>query len=607
MGRFFKTSVPEFVQDKMFQLPTELMMHALEKADKNVDESLEKIDAFGGLLDIENLKSDNPQVNERLKGYRGQMDELSGKINKSPLDYRKYRTQISGLSKEIDQDLQRGLLGNAQDNFTKYNEEIARVDKMTGVGNERKQLYKDAVKRKYELAGSLGQEGDQYNDISDSFGNPLEEFDEDKYINTIATSFTPDKSSSAWSNPDGKGYIYSGTKSTTERAETEVESYVTKSLADGAWEAQKRQMYELKNEAGVTDLTEAEVNAAVAADKQNLIDMAKQKLGFKQVDKTANTKANSVWKWNQDAKNVEGGTVIYDTDGLSRDATGNKRFDYVTPDGKTVPLTADVRNKVNGAIKTAGFLDGKALFDGVYTGADAGKKIAAFRKNFFRDNPGISVTEFTAALNYELDVQNLESPNLGDEEEAIANVNYAKGVVKSLNSTNKNVPAARMVVTDEKGNQTDVTDDYGSPNELATDTTSDYIMIPVTSNAKKTAWKTTPAGQFVDSDGDIVMNPTTEEPITSYDEAVSEGVVSDLTIKEEVVSSIATDKNLMPAGLGNTKSYNETTVDTRNRVKNTKYHKVTTQFTRINKKTNEVETVTTDVYYDASKVGAKQQ
>ncbi|MBV1929651.1 MAG: hypothetical protein KUG81_09095 [Gammaproteobacteria bacterium] len=606
MGKYFKTSVPDFVQDKMFQLPAELMMHALEKTDKGIDESMEKIDAFGGLLDIDNLKSDNPQVNERLKGYRSEMDELTATINKSPLDYRKQRTKISSLSKKIDQDLQRGLLGNAQDNLTKYNDEVARVDKMTGVGNERKQLYKDAIKRKYEQAGSLNQQDDTYNDISEGFGNPLEEFDQEKYINTVATSFTPDKTSSAWSNPDGKGYIFSGSKTVTSRAEEEVEDYVNNSLKDGVWEAQQRQMYVLKNEAGVTDITESEINAKVAADKENLVNMAKSKLGFSQTERTANTKANSVWKWNQDAKAVEGGNIVYDTDGLSRDAEGYDKFDYQTADGKTVPLTADVRNKTNDAIRKAGFVDARALFDGVYTGTNSGKKISAFRKEFFAANPGISISEFTAAMNYELDVQNLESPNTGDAEDALGNSNYAKGVVKALNGTNASQPAERMVITFADGTQQDVTSDYGSPNALANDTDNNYIMLPVTSNAKKTVWQTTPEGQFIDSDGDIVVFGDDNTPVTSYEQALREGVVGDLSIKQEVTTSRDTDKRLMPVTLGNVKTYDETTIDNRNRVTSKKFHKVTQQFTRLNTITNEMETVTTDVYYDANKVGAKQ-
>ena len=607
MGQFFKTSVPEFIQDKMFQLPAELMQSAIEKTDANIDESMDKIDAFGGLLDIENLKSDNPQVNERLKGYRAEMDELSGAINKSPLDYRKYRTQISGLSKKIDQDLQRGLLGNAQDNYTKYNEEVARVDKMTGVGNERKQLYKDAIKRKYEQSGSLNQIGEQYTDISDMFGNPLEEFDQDKYINTVATSFTPDKTSSAWSNPDGKGYIFSGTKNVSSRAETEVEDYVRKSLSDGVWEAQNRQMYELKNEAGLTDFNEAEINAKVEADRQNLIDMAKQKLGFTQTTRTASTTANQVWKWNEDAKKANEGIIVYDTDGNSRNAEGTKRFDYVASNGKTVSLTSDVRNKVNEAINTAGFLDAKAAFDAIYTGENSGKKIKAFRKEFTSANPGIPWNEFVATMNYELDVQNLETPNTGDPDNAIGNANVTKGVVKAINSTNANLPAERMIITHEDGTQEDVTSKYGSPNELATDTKSDYIMIPVAGTTKEKIWSRAPNGQLIDADGAPIMGGEDGDiPISTIEQAKEYGVLNQLDVDEKALPTYGTDKRLMPANAGNVKDYEEVTIDNRNRTTSKKYHKVTTQFTRINKKTNEMETVTTDVYYDASKIGAKQ-
>ena len=602
MGKSYQTAIPQFVQDKMFQLPVDLMFKAIEKTDKNIDDSLQKVDAFNGLLDIENLTVDNPEVNNRLSKYKDRINQLTTNINKSPLDYKRYRTDIASLSREIDNDLQRGLLGRAEEMKKKYDEEIDRVNKMEGVGNERKSLIKEAIKNKYKQAGALSyQDTNNYNDISEMFIDPLQEFDEEKFINTIGTNFEGDTSSSAWSNPDNEGYIRDGSKTVTIRSEEDVANYVRDSLSDGVWEAQKRQMYELKRDAGVADITDEQIDVLVEQDKNSLINRAKNKLGFKKESRTANTKTDGTYgmKWSAAQKQLEAGQgVILQEVRDPRNAIGGE---FAATDA-VMSATIDKKIKAN-----LGYDSYQQLYDEVFTGANKAEKIKNLRQKLL--NEGILYNNFVTYMNYQFGVEKLETPHPDEydpnnPDDIKTQQNLLNGIVTGINNRNPNEEVKRIRVSTPNGQYYELP--YNSVGELVSDRDSNFVYIPATSKMKKNVWKKSPTGDLVNKDGSPILNPKNNKPIKSYDEAVIAGVAGNLVMDIEEIPSYDTNEVLFKADKGNTKQVNQKRIDVYNREKNEKEYVVTNSYFRINPTNGKYEVVNVDVYLDANKINVKQ-
>ena len=602
MGKSYQTAIPQFVQDKMFQLPVDLMFKAIQQTDKNIDDSLEKVDAFNGMLDIENLTVDNPEVNKRLSQYKDRINELSTNINKNPLDYKRYRTDIASLSKEIDNDLQRGLLGRAEEMKTKYDEEIERVNKLESVGNERKMLIKEAIKNKYQQAGALSyQDQNTYNDISNMFIDPLEEFDEEKFINTIGMNFEGDTSSSAWSNPDNQGYIRDGSRTVTIRSEEDIANYVRDSLSDGTWEAQKRQMYELKRDAGIANITDEQIDILVEQDKNSLINRAKNKLGFKKESKTANTKSDSTYnmKWQNAQKKLEAGQGIILQE--VRDPRNAKGGEFSSSDA-VMSATVDKIIKAN-----LGYDSYQQLYDEVFTGANKNEKIKDLRLKLL--DQGILYNQFVTYMNYQFGVEKLETPHpdeydQNNPDDIKTQQNLLNGIVTAINNRNPNEDVKRIRVSTPDGQYYELP--YNSVGELVSDRDNNFVYVPATTTMKKSVWKQSPNGDLVDDEGSPVLNPETNKPVKTYDEAVAAGVAGNLVMDVEEIPSYDTNEVLFKADKGNTKQVNQKRVDIYNRKKKEKEYVVTNSYFRINPANGKYEVVNVDVYFDSNKINVKQ-
>lgn len=602
MGKYYQTAVPEFVQDKMFQLPVDLMFKAIQMTDKNIDESIEKVDAFNGLLDIENLKVDDPEVNKKLSEYKNRINDLSTNINKNPLDFRKYRTDISSLSRTLDDDLQRGMLGKAQEMKQSYEEEVARVDKMENVGAERKGLIKEAIKKKYEKAGGLGfKDANTYTDIKEMFVNPLEEFDEEKFINTIGMNFEGDTSSSAWSNPDNMGYIKDGSRTITIRSEEDIANYVKDSLSDGVWEAQKRQMYELKRDAGVAEFTDEQIDSMVEQDRQAIINRAKNKLGFKKEQKTANTKSDGTYmaKWSNAQKKLEAGNGVILQE--VRDPRNAKGGEFSAADAV---LASNVDKQIKGKL---GYDNYQQVYDEIFTGTNKEQKIKDFRQKLL--NEGIPYQNFVKYMNYQFGVEKLETPHPdnydpNNPDDVQAQQNLLNGIVTVINNRNPNEKVKRIRVSTPDGSYQEMP--YTTVGEMLSDDKSNYVYIPATGKLSQSVWKTSPNGGFVDDEGSPILDPETNNPITSYDQAVNAGVAGNLVMDVKEVATYETDEVLFKADKGNTKQVKTKRIDVYNREKNEKSYVVTNDYFRVNPQTGKYEVVNVDVYFDSNKVGVKQ-
>lgn len=603
MGRFYQTAVPEFVQDKMFQLPVDLMFQAIQNTDKNIDESIDKVDAFNGLLDVENLKTDDPAVNEKLIAYKDRIGDLSNKINKTPLDYRKYRTDIAGLSRELDSDLTTGVLGKAQEQKTNLDAELERVNKMTGVSNNRKELIKKAINNKYNQAGGLNyQDPNTYNAIDQFFVNPLEEFNEDDYINKIGANFEGDTSAKAWSNADNKGYIRDGSSVITIRGEQDVEDYVRGSLNDGVWEAQKRQMYELERDAGIKDYTDDEINQFIEKDKDTLINNAKNKLGFRKESKQSSLKGDSTYMQKramaEKAKQAGNGIILQEV----RDARDAIKGEFAKTDKK---LVDNINKKVVGLM---GYESHTDVYEQVFTGVNKTEKIKEFRQNLL--NQGIPYNDFVTYMNYNMGVEKLETPHPDgydptNPDDIQAQQNLLTGVVTAINNRNPNEEVKRIRTSTADGTYYET--DFNSVGDMVTRGVDEgFIYLPATSTSQTKTWKTGPGGVLVDDENAPIINPKTLQPARTYEELIGTEQAKNAIVDTKNVSAITSEGVQYKADKGNVKQVKSKRINNLNQERNTKDYVVTNQYLKVNSETGKSELVNVDVYIDANKIGVKQ-
>lgn len=604
MGRFFRAAIPQFVQDKMFQLPADLMLQAIQQTDKNIDESIERVDAFNGLLDIENINTDDPDVNATLDRYRKDINDLSQKINKSPLDYRKYRTDISRLSSRLDDDLSKGILGKAQEQKQNLDAELERINGLKNVSNERKDLIKKAIQNRYNNVGGLAfQDRNTYNQISDFFENPLEEFDEEAYINTIGANFEADVTAKSFASADNKGYIRNGSNTVAIRSEEDVANYVIDSLKDGKWEAQKRQLYTLRRDAGLANYTDDQINQLVEQDKQSLINKAKNKLGFRKETKQSNLKSDGTYmsKWaNAQRKLAAGDGVILEE---VRDPRNAVNGEFSNTDKSLV-------ENIDKKIKIMGYDSYKDLYEKVFTGNNKTENIKELRQQLL--NQGMSYPDFVTYMNYNFGVEKLETPHPDEydpenPDDVQTQQNLLNGIVTAINNRNPNENVSKIRTSTADG--TYFNTDFNSVGEMVSEGVDEgFIYLPTTSTSTKKVWKTGPNGNFVDDEGQVIVDPTTNSPISSYEQAVRAGdeTVKRIVADTQQISNITTDENLFKADKGNVKQVNNKRIDVLNREKNTKEYVVTNQYFKVNQKTGKAELINVDVYIDANKIGVKQ-
>jgi hypothetical protein len=122
MSRFYQTAQPHFVDDKMFQLPYELMAKVIQQKDAAVQTEVDAATALKELLTAQALKADEGRRNEKIKGYDSRVQGIIDNITKDPMNYQNYSRDISGLKNTITQDLKMGELSKIEGNYNAYTE-----------------------------------------------------------------------------------------------------------------------------------------------------------------------------------------------------------------------------------------------------------------------------------------------------------------------------------------------------------------------------------------------------------------------------------------------------------------------------------------------------
>lgn len=137
MGRFYKTEKADFVRDKMYQPPVELMTTVLTNIGNQIDKEEAVTLALQDKLVAQGLSADQPRLQEIISGYTSQIDELASTIAEDPLSFGKRRSEIKQLASKISTDWgSNGEVGAIQNNKlaseTWLKEELEKVKRTKG-------------------------------------------------------------------------------------------------------------------------------------------------------------------------------------------------------------------------------------------------------------------------------------------------------------------------------------------------------------------------------------------------------------------------------------------------------------------------------------------
>lgn len=296
MGRFYKTAKPDFLDDIIYQPPWELMKDVINTHDERINKTNEDIDAFETLMaEVNNIQDDDPAVNEKLTSYREKIDSLSKSMQGDLPNYRKYSPQISTLKKELERDLDNGLLGRANEAYTEREKEFARLDSMKNV--DPKKIAQ--IKRFYDLnytdrKGLSFENKDKYNKFLEQQINPEEVFDESGFINNLQSHFASNKDAYASSGP-GNGYIWTKSGTTEYINEDKVREYMRNTPEMEKWRSTTKQdiMLEAYNNGLRGTQLDAYIKDELERREKGFIEAAANQIGFKKEDKTASTSVDS--------------------------------------------------------------------------------------------------------------------------------------------------------------------------------------------------------------------------------------------------------------------------------------------------------------------------
>jgi len=131
MGRFYETSQPHFIDNKMYEAPAELMSNVLMNKEKAVDDTISSAVSFLDKLKAEALTQDTPRLQEKIKAYEQNISGIVSNIQANPMEYSKYQGDITKLGRDIGADWSTGEIGTMQKYRKQVAEEYDVIDKLS--------------------------------------------------------------------------------------------------------------------------------------------------------------------------------------------------------------------------------------------------------------------------------------------------------------------------------------------------------------------------------------------------------------------------------------------------------------------------------------------
>jgi len=254
MGRFYKATPGNFIDNKMYETPFEEIAGTIGQIDKNITETYDEGRNILDASESQKLESDDPAVTARFGKYSDIVEQSTIAMDKNPLDFVKHNGKLRKASRDLSTDMKTGIIGRAQEQFETYNKETAELDARTDLTQTTKDLKKSHILAQYKKAGSLNynQETGAFNKIS-TFNSDLvgEIVDEDAYLTKVDKGFQF-QSEGGGSSRVGKvagsndDMLITSSSNRTTRSAARVQSYLEKDLDSKDYVKSRRQIHQME-------------------------------------------------------------------------------------------------------------------------------------------------------------------------------------------------------------------------------------------------------------------------------------------------------------------------------------------------------------------------
>jgi hypothetical protein len=101
MGQFYKGTPAEFLDDKMYKAPYELMGAVIDKKDKAIDDTITQYQGYLDKLKADVLEQDSPELRATIQQYQTRIDNAVQGITSDPMNYQKYTPDLNTLGRDI--------------------------------------------------------------------------------------------------------------------------------------------------------------------------------------------------------------------------------------------------------------------------------------------------------------------------------------------------------------------------------------------------------------------------------------------------------------------------------------------------------------------------
>jgi len=352
MGRFYKATPGQFIEDKMFQVPFKEIAAVIGNIDKNIDETYDEGREIQNSLDSEKLDIDDPAVSARYQHYDNLAEQSAIAMDKDPLSFRKQIGKLRRTSRELATEMKTGVIGRAEEQHTDYSKITADTKERKDLKQETKDLYDKVLLEDYGGLQYNSKTGD-YRKVKDYERDLIPEIvDENAFINEVANGFEfhSQGGGGSWvSKIKGidSDVIKTSTTNKTVRSATRVRNVMKSSLAAVNYRGSREQFYEMQQDLGELEPTYNEEGVLqtpedlAIKDETSLIERAVDKIEGKRGHTNVSVKSVSSVRGSDDP------SKIYDID---------KKVNNIG-DSKTQAETKAINTKLSG-LMNQGFIEG---------------------------------------------------------------------------------------------------------------------------------------------------------------------------------------------------------------------------------------------------------
>jgi hypothetical protein len=125
MGRFYRTSTPNLVDNAMYQPPIELMAGVINNINTDIQQGQAEYQSLFDQLQARALGPDQNRLKEIIGDYQAKINDLTTAIQDNPLEYRKQLGAIRNLGRDIKNNWSTGEVSAMQNNFAAREKFIA--------------------------------------------------------------------------------------------------------------------------------------------------------------------------------------------------------------------------------------------------------------------------------------------------------------------------------------------------------------------------------------------------------------------------------------------------------------------------------------------------